>query len=40
MAYGRMKAAVFPDPVWAHAIKSRFSMAAGIATFWMGVGFK
>jgi hypothetical protein len=38
--YGKRKAAVFPDPVWAHDIMSRFIMAQGMAIFWIGVGLE
>ena len=30
---------VFPDPVWAQAIKSRLAIIIGIACFCTGVGF-
>ena len=35
---GRRKAAVFPEPVWAHAIKSLLAIMMGRAYFWTGVG--
>ena len=35
---GNMKAAVFPLPVWAQAIKSRLLLIIGMADFWIGVG--
>jgi len=31
--------AVFPDPVWAQAIRSRPAEIMGIPCFWTGVGF-
>ena len=37
--YGNKKAAVFPEPVWAHPIRSRPLMIHGMAVFWIGVGF-
>lgn len=35
---GRRNAAVFPDPVWAQAIKSRPASEIGMACFCTGVG--
>jgi hypothetical protein len=35
---GIKKAAVFPEPVWAQAIRSRLAKITGMACFWMGVG--
>ena len=35
---GRRKAAVFPEPVWAQAIRSRLPTIMGMAYFWTGVG--
>ena len=37
---GRRNAAVFPDPVWAHAITSRFPRIIGIEYFCTGVGLE
>ncbi len=36
---GSMKAAVLPEPVWAHAIMSRPFSAIGMAYLCTGVGF-
>src|SRR5476649_617247 len=36
---GRTNAAVLPLPVIAHARRSRPSIAGGMESFWMGVGF-
>lgn len=38
-AMGKMKAAVLPEPVCAHAIRSRLASAMGMAYFCTGVGF-
>ena len=35
---GRRNAAVFPDPVWAHAMRSLFPIMMGRAYFCTGVG--
>lgn len=35
---GSINAAVFPDPVWAHAIRSLLARMIGMAVFWIGVG--
>lgn len=35
---GRTNAAVFPDPVWAHAMMSFPAQMMGRAHFWTGVG--
>ena len=37
---GRRKAAVFPDPVWAQAMRSLLAMMMGRAYFWTGVGLE
>lgn len=36
---GKQNAAVLPDPVWAHAIRSLLASPMGIEYFWTGVGF-
>ena len=36
--YGRRKAAVFPEPVWAQAMRSLLARMVGRPYFWMGVG--
>jgi len=36
---GRAKAAVFPEPVSARAMRSRFWSARGMDSTWMGVGY-
>lgn len=35
---GNMKAAVLPEPVWAHAMRSRPAREMGMAWRWTGVG--
>lgn len=35
---GKQKAAVLPEPVWAHAMRSRPCRQMGMEYFWTGVG--
>ena len=35
---GKRKPPVFPEPVWAHAIRSRPPATMGMEYFWTGVG--